>query len=73
MCSEDSHQFESRPDGSQVRVLVDPSHPTTVYTVRDVERGTNTGLSSPVLWLGVVFAGLGLAGLAGLAWLVRFV
>jgi hypothetical protein len=54
-------------------VLVDPSHPTTVYTVRDVERRTNTGLSSPVLWLGVVFAGLGLAGLAGLAWLLRFV
>jgi hypothetical protein len=67
---EDSRQFERLPAGAAIPVLVDPSETTTVYTVRDVEHGTNAGLSSPVLWLGIVFAG---TGFAGLAWFLRLV
>jgi hypothetical protein len=65
---EDAHQFDGLRAGAPIPVLVDPSEPTTVYTVRDVERRTNAGASSPVLWFGVVLVGI---GLAGFAWLVR--
>jgi hypothetical protein len=68
---EDSPQFEHLQPGASVSVLVDPGHPATVYTVHDVDRGTNTGITSPVLWYGVVLICIGLAGLAGLLWFVR--
>ena len=68
---EDSAQFKGLGVGAGIPVLVDPSNPNTVYTVRDVEHGTNAGNTSPVLWYGVVLIALGLAGFAGLLWLRR--
>jgi hypothetical protein len=67
---EDAHQFDGLSAGAPIPVLVDPSDPRTVYTARDVERRTNAGASSPVLWFGVVLVGI---GLAGFAWLLRLV
>jgi hypothetical protein len=67
---EDSAQFKGLAVGGAVPVLVDPSHTSTVYTVRDVERRTNAG-TSVVFWYGVGLAVLGLAGIAGLLWLRR--
>jgi hypothetical protein len=65
-------QFRALPVGAAVPVLVDPSDPSTVYTVTDVERRTNAGgTDSPVFWLGLVFVGIGLAGVGGFAWLLR--
>jgi hypothetical protein len=68
--SEDSSQFERLPTGSAIPVLVDPKHTATVFTVRDVEQETNAGVSSPLLWFGVVFVGI---GVVGLVWFVRLV
>ena len=65
---EDSAQFRGLPAGAPVAVLVDPHHPTTVYTVHDVDRRTNAGIGSPVLWFGVVLIA---AGLGGLVWFFR--
>jgi hypothetical protein len=65
---EDYTQFRGLAVGAPVSVLVDPAHPTTVYTARDVASGYGTGL-------GVMFffgVGLALAGLLGLVWFVRF-
>lgn len=67
---EDVRQFEGLRAGAPIPVLVDASDPATVYTVRDVERQTNAGASSPLLWFGVVLVGI---GLAGFAWLLRLV
>jgi hypothetical protein len=67
---ENSSQFERLPAGAGIPVLVDPEHTATVYTVRDVDKETNAGLSSPLLWFGVVLVGV---GLAGLVWFVRLV
>lgn len=64
---EDSKQFAGLSRGAALPVLLDPLHPTTVCTVRDVQRRTNTGLG-PVLGLGVVFLA---AGVAGGVWFVR--
>jgi hypothetical protein len=68
--SENSSQFERLPTGAAIPVLVDPKHTAIVFTVRDVERETNAGISSPLLWFGVVLVAI---GLAGLAWLVRLI
>lgn len=65
-------QFRTLPVGAAVPVLVDPSGRSTVYTVTDVERRTNAGSAgSDYFWLGVVFVGIGLAGVAGFAWFLR--
>ena len=56
---ENHAQFRGLQAGSPVPVLVDPSNPKTVYTVTDVEHGTNTGgAKSVLLWLGVAFIGV---------------
>lgn len=65
---EDSGQFRGLPVGSAIPVLVDPSNPKTIYTVHDVERRTNAGVTSPVFWFGIILAAV---GLAGFSWLVR--
>ena len=56
--------------GAAIPVLVDPSNSSIVYTLRDVEHGTNAG-TSPVFWYGVVLVVLGLAGFAFLLRLRR--
>lgn len=66
---ENTSQFERTPPGSPVQMLVDPQHPSTAYTVRDVEDRTNAG-TGPLLGLGVVYV---VVGLAGLLWSVRLV
>ena len=69
---EDYAQFRALHAGATVPVLVDPKDRNTVYTVTDVERRTNAGSGdSAVFWLGVVFVGIGLAGVGGLAWLLQ--
>jgi hypothetical protein len=68
---EDSHQFDGLQPGAPIAVLVDPHDPQTVYTVHDVDRRTNAGITSPVLWYGVVLIALGLAGFSGFLWIVR--
>jgi hypothetical protein len=50
--------------------LVDPNNSKTVYTVHDVEHGTNAG-TSVTFWYGIGLVVFGLAGLAGLFWLRR--
>jgi hypothetical protein len=67
---EDSSQFERLPVGAAIPVLVDPQHTATVFTVRDVQRETNAGIGSPLLWFGVALVAI---GVAGLAWLVRLI
>lgn len=68
---EDAGQFESLQPGAPIAVLVDPRDATTVYTVHDVDKETNTGVTSPVLWYGIVLIAVGIASLAGLLWIVR--
>jgi hypothetical protein len=68
---EDSDQFDGLQPGAPITVLVDPHNPKTVYTVHDVDRRTNAGTSSPVVWYGVVLITLGLAGFSGFLWIVR--
>lgn len=68
---EDSSQFNGFLPGEPVAVVVDPNNPRTVYTVRDVEQGTNAGLRSPLLWYGVVLIVFGLAGFAIFLWLTH--
>jgi hypothetical protein len=52
-------QFRGLAIGAPVAVLLDPAHPTTVYTARDVETNVNAGrFSAPVIF-GVAFATLG--------------
>ena len=67
---EDSAQFKGLAVGAAIPVLVDPSNSSIVYTLRDVEHGTNAG-TSPVFWYGVVLVVLGLAGFAFLLRLRR--
>jgi hypothetical protein len=65
-------QFNGLRAGAAVPVFVDPSNPSTVYTVTDVEQGTNTGgAHSGLFWLGVAFVAIGLAGVGGFTWLFR--
>ena len=65
-------QFRALRVGAAVPVLVDPKNRSTVYTVTDVERRTNAGgADSGLFWLGVVFVGIGLAGVGGFVWLLR--
>jgi hypothetical protein len=67
---EDSAQFKGLAGGEAIPVLVDPNNSSIVYTLRDVEHGTNAG-TSPVFWYGVVLVVLGLAGFAFLLRLRR--
>lgn len=66
--SKDYPQFNGLTAGAPVAVLVDPKHPTTVYTAHDVTVRYNAGFG-PLAVLGVVFAVLGFLGLAFLLWL----
>ena len=61
----DKGQFSGLGPGAQVKVIVDPSHPSTVYTARDVADRTNAGWSGPAIF-GLVLFVLGLLGLYGL-------
>ncbi|HEX6699544.1 MAG TPA: DUF3592 domain-containing protein [Gaiellaceae bacterium] len=71
MYAQDKHQFAGLGPGAPVNVLVDPHHPSTVYTTVDVTRNTNAGWSGSAIY-GVVLFVVGLLGLFGLARLVRF-
>ncbi len=52
-------------------MLLDPSHPTTVYTAHDVETDVNAGrFSAPVIF-GVALAAFGAAIVAFVLWLRR--
>jgi len=56
---DDYPQFDNLAIGAPVAVLLDPAHPTTVYTAHDVETNVNSGrFSAPVIF-GVTFAGFG--------------
>jgi hypothetical protein len=68
--SQDKHQFAGLGPGAPVSVLVDPHHPSTVYTTVDVTRNTNAGWSGSAIY-GVVLFVIGLLGLYGLARLFR--
>lgn len=59
----DTHQFHGVPIGAPIPVLVDPEHPSTVYTVHDVQAGTNAGWGV-LAFFGVVLVIAGAAGLA---------
>jgi hypothetical protein len=58
--SRDLTQFCRCPAATPV--LVDPSHPATMFTVRDVQRGTNAGLG--VYSIATMLIGLALGGFA---------
>lgn len=62
--SEDFPQFDHLPVGAPVDVLVDPKHPTTVYTVHDVAARYNAGFG------GLEIAGIAMAvvGVLGFGW-----
>jgi hypothetical protein len=67
---EDYAQFRRLTVGAPVAVLVDPKHPSTVYTTHDVDVRYGTGISGSLVF-GVVLAVIGLLGLAFLVWLKR--
>jgi hypothetical protein len=52
-------QFAGLSIGAPIAVLLDPAHPTTVYTAHDVETNVNAGrFSAPVIF-GVALAAIG--------------
>lgn len=61
-------QFEIRPAGSSVAMLVDPHDIDTAYTVTDVRDRTNAGFGL-VAGVGLFFACMGIACFAFMAWL----
>lgn len=63
---EEFSQFDHLPVGAPVAVLVDPEHPTTVFTVHDVEVRSNAGFGVLAVF-GIVLAVAGVLGL-GLYW-----
>lgn len=65
---DDYPQFNQLGVGASIPVLLDPSHPTTVYTVHDVDTHDNAGVFSAygLFGFGSVCAGIGL-----IAWLAR--
>lgn len=62
--SEDFPQFHGLSVGALVPVVVDPEHPTTVYTVHDVETRYDAGFGVLAIF-GIV---LTVVGVLGLAW-----
>jgi hypothetical protein len=66
--AEDYPQFDGTPVGAPVDVLVDPKHPTTVYSAHDVAVRYDAGFGALAI-VGIVFAVLGFLGLAFLLWL----
>jgi hypothetical protein len=69
---ENRRQFSGLNPGSPVRMLVDPRHPATAYTVADVARQINAGWSGPAIY-GLVLLMIGLAGGLGLTQLALLV
>jgi hypothetical protein len=67
---EDYGQFDRLHLGAPVAVLVEPRHPSTVYTVHDVDVRYDAGFSASTVF-GVVLAGAGFLGLACLLLLRR--
>jgi hypothetical protein len=65
---DDYPQFDHLAVGARVPVLLDPNHPTTVYTVHDVETNDNAGIFSLTGLFGV---GMSLAGVGILVWIAR--
>lgn len=52
-------QFAGLAIGAPIAVLLDPAHPTTVYTAHDVESNVNAGrFNAPVIF-GVALAAIG--------------
>jgi hypothetical protein len=72
LSAQGKRQFDGLQPGARVPVLVDPAHPSTVYTVRDVGARTNAGWSGPAIY-GVVLLTIGVLGLYGLFRLARLV
>jgi len=66
--SEDYPQFNGLAPGAPVDVLVDPKHPTTVYTAHDVAVRYNAGFGALAIF-GIVLAVAGFLGLVFLLWL----
>jgi Bacterial PH domain len=64
---EDYPQFNGLAKGAPVDVLVDPHHPTTVYTAHDVAVRYDAGFG-PLAIFGIVLAVAGFLGLAFLLW-----
>lgn len=62
--SDDYRQFDHLIVGDPVPVLLDPSHPATVYTVHDVAINDNSGVLSIFGLFGIGMIALGLASLA---------
>ena len=62
--SEDFPQFDGLSVGAPVPVVVDPEHPTTAYTVHDVETRYDAGFGVLAIF-GIVLA---IVGVLGLAW-----
>jgi Protein of unknown function (DUF3592)/Bacterial PH domain len=60
---DDYRQFDHLAIGDPVPVLVDPAHPTIVYTVHDVDSNDNAGVFSVVGIVGMAMIVLGLASL----------
>lgn len=67
---QDYPQFLALATGAPVPVLVDPDHPSTVYTAHDVEAGYDAGLGGLSVF-GVAVTVLGAIGLAFSLWLLR--
>jgi hypothetical protein len=63
-------QFNGLTIGAAIPVLVDPDHPQTVYTVRDVNDNTNAGWSPTGIY-SLFLLVLGLVGLYGLTRAIR--
>jgi hypothetical protein len=68
---ENHPQFDRLSRGDPVAVLLDPRHPQTVYTVRDVQTDYDTGVLSGSSILGVGFVIFGVAALGFGTWFYR--
>src|SRR5262249_8540831 len=65
---DDYPQFDHLEVGAPVPVLLDPNHPTTVYTVHDVDTNDNAGLVSLTGLVALVGVLIGLLMLGLSAW-----
>jgi hypothetical protein len=65
---DDYPQFDHLAVGAPVPVLLDPAHPTTVFTVHDVATNDNSGMFSIVGLFGVGMIVLGVVCLAFTVW-----